>query len=81
MAPHLDKAARRHNVPHALPEVIDDGVTGFIVEAIRHRLPQLDRSKGSRPLRAALHVATNGGSASRTLSDYRSNPMPPADQR
>ena len=57
----------------SVPEVIDDGLTGFIVHdeataiAAVERLDELDRTAGAAAVRAPLHRAAHGRGLSRPL--------------
>ena len=58
----------------SVPEIIEDGVNGFIVEdeqgaiGAAYRLPELSREENPRLLRGALHGAPHGAGLSRCLS-------------
>ena len=58
----------------SVPEIIEDGMTGFIVEdeisavAAVGRLPELDRQRDPQAVRGALHRAPHGARLSRCLS-------------
>ena len=58
----------------SVPEIIEDGVTGFVVEdetgaiGAVDRLAELSRDEGPRAVRGALHGAPHGARLSRGLS-------------